>query len=114
LYLPWGIKRYIVATYDYFHKVGYARVYKSHSSLQAFDFLFRLNILIDVRIAAILSDNVSEFAKHFEKACKRLKIIHTFTRIKTPKDNPMDERFNPKRAKSAFAPSKAWSKSLNF
>lgn len=50
--------------------------------------------LVDGRIAAILSDNGSEFAKYFEEACKRLKIVHIFTRVKTPQDNPMDERFN--------------------
>jgi transposase len=94
LYLPWGIKRYIITAYDHFHKIGYARVYKSKSSLNAFDFLFRLNILIDGKIAAILSDNGSEFAKYFEEACKRLKITHIFTRVRTPQDNPMDERFN--------------------
>ena len=94
LYLPWGIKRYILTAYDHFHKLGYARVYKTKSSLSAFDFLMRLNILVDSKIAAILSDNGSEFTKYFEEACKKLKIARIFTRVRTPKDNPMDERFN--------------------
>jgi len=94
LYLPGGMKRYIVTAVDYFQKIAYARVYKNKSSLSAFDFLLRLNMLVDGKIAAILSDNGSEFAKYFEEACKRLKITHIYTRVKTPEDNSRDERFN--------------------
>jgi transposase-like protein len=32
LYLPWNIKRYILTAVDYFHKLSYARVYKTSSS----------------------------------------------------------------------------------
>ncbi len=38
-------KRYILTAIDYLHKIGYARVYKMASSLSAFDFLLRLNVL---------------------------------------------------------------------
>lgn len=51
-------------------------------------------MLVDGKIAAILSDNGGEFGKYFEEACKRLKIIHIYTRVKTPKDNAINERFN--------------------
>jgi transposase InsO family protein/transposase-like protein len=94
LYLPYGIKRYILTAVEHKKKIAYARCYSSKSSLSAFDFLLRLMALVDGKIAAILSDNGSEFAKYFEEACKRLKIIHIFTRLKTPKDNPVNERFN--------------------
>jgi len=50
--------------------------------------------LVNGKIAGILSDNGSEFAKYFDEACKKLNIVHIFTRIKTPKDNSIDERFN--------------------
>ena len=93
LYLPWG-KRYIVTALDHFNRLGFARTYCTKSSLFAMDFLLRLNALTEGRIAAILSDNGSEFAKYFEEACKRLNIVHIYTRIRTPKDNPKDERFN--------------------
>jgi len=79
---------------DHFHKVGYARCYKSKSSLSAFDFLLRLNLLTGGKIAAILSDNGGEWKKYFEAACQRLKITHIFTRFRTPKDNSVNERFN--------------------
>ena len=94
LYLPYGIKRYIVTAVEWRRKIAYARVYKNKSSLSAFDFLMRLNMLVDGKIAVVLSDNGSEFAKHFDAACQRLKIIHLYTRVKTPKDNSVDERFN--------------------
>lgn len=94
LYLPWGIKRYILTAIDYFNKVSLARCYKSKSSLNAFDFLLRLNILVDGKIAAVLSDNGGEWAKYFESACKRLNITHIYTRYRTPKDNSVNERFN--------------------
>jgi transposase InsO family protein len=93
LYLPWG-KRYIVTALDHFNRLGFARTYSTKSSLSALDFLLRLNALVEGKIAAILSDNGSEFAKYFDEACRRLKIVHLYTRVRTPKDNPKDERFN--------------------
>lgn len=91
LYLPWGQKRYILTAIDYFHKIGFARVYKTKSSLSAFDFLLRLNLLSDGRIAAILSDNGSEFAKYFETACRQLKIMHG----SCPDKQPLLQRCSP-------------------
>ena len=94
LYLPYGIKRYILTAVENERKIAYARSYSSKSSLSAFDFLMRLQALVEGKIAAILSDNGSEFAKCFEEVCRRLKIIHIYTRIKTPKDNSINETFN--------------------
>lgn len=94
LYLPYGIKRYIVTAIEWEKKLAYARVYKNKSSLSVFDFLMRLHMLVDGKIALVLSDNGSEFAKYFDEACKRLHITHLYTRVKTPKDNSVDERFN--------------------
>jgi len=94
LYLPYGIKRYILTAIEQTKKIAYARSYSSKSSMSAFDFLLRLQALIDGKIAAILSDNGSEFAKYFDEACRRFNIIHIFSRVKTPKDNAVDERFN--------------------
>lgn len=94
LYLPGGMKRYIVTAIEWERKIAYARVYKTKSSLSAFDFLMRLDMLVEGKIALILSDNGSEFAKYFDEACQRLHITHVYTRVKTPKDNAVDERFN--------------------
>jgi putative transposase len=94
LYLPGGMKRYIVTAVEWEKKLAYARCYKNKSSLSAFDFLMRLHMLVDGKIAVVLSDNGSEFAKYFDEACRKLKITHIYTRVKTPKDNSVDERFN--------------------
>jgi transposase InsO family protein len=94
LYLPGNIKRYILTAVDNEKKIAYARCYPTHASFWAFDFLFRLSILVDGKIAGILSDNGSEFAKYFDEACRRLKITHVYSRVKTPKDNAINERFN--------------------
>ena len=94
LYLPWGVKRYILTAIDYQKKLGFAYCYSSPSSLSAFDFLLRLLALTEGRISAVLTDNGSEWEKYFEAACHKLKIKHIFTRVKTPKDNSINERFN--------------------
>jgi transposase InsO family protein len=75
-------------------KLGYARVYPSHSSRNAKDFLERLLYLSDASITVMHSDNGSEFAGEFEKACKLLGIEQVYNRVRQPKDNPALERFN--------------------
>lgn len=51
-------------------------------------------MLVDGQIAGVLSDNGSEFALHFDAECRKRDIAHIYTRVKTPKDNAVDERFN--------------------
>jgi len=89
-----GLKRYIITAIDLFGKIAFARVYKNPSSYSAADFLKRLNFLLDDRIVNIQTDNGSEFAKCFERACLNLKINHYFSRARTPEDNAVLERFN--------------------
>jgi hypothetical protein len=81
LYLPWGMKRYILTAVDYFHKLAYSRVYQTKASSNAFDFLLRLNLLTEGKIAAILSDNGGEWEKYFEAACQKLKITHNIKKL---------------------------------
>lgn len=89
-----GIKRYIMTAIDVFSKIAFARFYKTHSSYNAADFLLRLNYLFQNKIENIQTDNGSEFAKYFERACKYLGIEHYFSRTRTPKDLSNLERFN--------------------
>lgn len=44
--------------------------------------------LVEGKIKAVLSDNSSEFQKHFIEAYQQLKITRFNSRVKTPKDNP--------------------------
>jgi hypothetical protein len=89
-----GRKRYIITGIDKYAKLAFARMYKKHSSLTAQDFLLRLYYLMDGKIENIQTDNGSEFMKHFDQACTRLKLDRYFSRVRTPQDNASNERFN--------------------
>lgn len=89
-----GKKRYIITAIDKYTKVAFARMYTTHSSYNSRDFLYRLYYLLDGKIENIQTDNGSEFKKYFDQGCEKLKIPHYHSRVKTPKDNPVNERFN--------------------
>lgn len=89
-----GLKRYILTSIDVFTKIAFARMYTSHSSKTAADFLKRLYFLLDEKIINTQTDNGSEFAKYYEKACQELKVEHYYSRLRTPQDNCYDESFN--------------------
>lgn len=89
-----GKKRYILTAIDKYGKIAFARMYTTHSSYNSRDFLNRLYYLLDGKIENIQTDNGSEFKKYFEKACSQMNIPQYYSRIKTPKDNAVCERFN--------------------
>jgi len=89
-----GMKRYILTGTDIHSKIAFARMYSGHGSHHAADFLRRLYYLFEGKIENIQTDNGSEFAKHFKEAAVSLNLSHYFSRVKTPTDNPFDERFN--------------------
>jgi len=89
-----GLKRYIITMIDHFTKLAFARMYASKSSKSAHDFLLRVNFLLDDKIANTHHDNGSEFAKYFKELCVKLNITQYHSRPRTPKDNPVCERFN--------------------
>lgn len=87
-----GKKYYILFSVAHTGKIAYARSYTTHSSFAVRDFLSRLEYLLGARPEIILTDNGSEFQKHFEVACWQKKIIRYYSRVQTPKDNPEIER----------------------
>lgn len=89
-----NLKRYILTAVDRYGKFAYARMYKTKSSRIAKDFLFRLHYLIQEHIPNIQTDNGSEFQGEFDKALEELKILHWFSRVKTPQDNAPVEKFH--------------------
>lgn len=89
-----GLKRYIITAIDTVDKIAYARMYKNKSSFSARDFLLRLLFLTDHQVPRTQMDNGSEWAGYFEEACDALGITRYFSRVRTPKDNPVNERFN--------------------
>lgn len=90
----YGQRRVIFTALEDKTKVGFARVYLGGTSRKATDFLKRLVYLSDGEVQIIHSDNGSEFAGEFEKACRELKIEQVYSRVRQPKDNPALERFN--------------------
>lgn len=89
-----GGYRHLLTAIDDVSKLAYARLYKSHSSKQAADFLKRLHYLTEGEIINLHHDNGSEFEKDFQTACKALSLPQWYSRVRTPKDNAVLERFN--------------------
>jgi len=95
IHIHWnGLRRYIFTAIDKYGKMSYARMYKSKSSLNGKDFLYRLNYLFDNQMPKVGHDNGTEFKKYFQEGCEELHIAQYLSRVKTPKDNPDCERFN--------------------
>jgi transposase InsO family protein/ribosomal protein S14 len=89
-----NLKRYVFTGIDSFSKAAFARMYQRANSYNAADFLNRLLYLTNGKIENIQTDNGSEFEKHFSRACQKLKLARYYNRPRTPKDNPVNERFN--------------------
>jgi hypothetical protein len=89
-----GLQRYIVTGIDTVSKIAWARMYKSHSSATTKDLFLRLYAVVQGNILNVCQDNGSEFEKHFAALMASLNIPQYFSRVKTPKDNPICERFN--------------------
>lgn len=89
-----SLKRYIFTAVDKYGKVAYARMYTNKSSKNGEDFLYRLHFLLNGQIPRVGHDNGTEFEKYFKAACQKLQIQQYYSRVRTPKDNPNNERFN--------------------
>jgi len=89
-----SMKKYIITLVDYYSRVAISRVYASPSSRNAKDLLLRMKIVLGADIKAVNTDNGGEFLAEFEKACQEMNIKHFFTYPRTPKMNPLAERFN--------------------
>jgi transposase InsO family protein len=94
LTLPSGGYRYLLTAIDEVSKLSFARLYTTHSSRNARDFLNRLVFLTNHQLQNLHSDNGSEFKKEFEDACRDQHIPQWYSRVHTPKDNAVLERFN--------------------
>ena len=89
-----GTKRYILTAIDAHGKIAYARMYPSKHSKHARDFLLRLNYLLNEKIENVTRDNGTEFAGEFDVAMSELGLGSYYSRVKTPTDNAVNERFN--------------------
>lgn len=89
-----GQKRYIFTVIDTVSKIAFARMYTTKSSKNAADFIKRFVYLLDHEVWNAGHDNGSEFHKHFQDAIVELGLGDYWSRVKTPTDNPVNERFN--------------------
>ena len=90
----YGSRRYIITFEDIYTRFGFAWSTTSHASLAAKEFFDLCLKIFPFPITFVLTDNGSEFAKHFTEELKKLHLIHYHTYPKTPKMNAHCERFN--------------------
>jgi len=89
-----GKKRYILTAIDEVSKIAFARMYTTKHSRNAADFIKRTAYLLDYELWNTCHDNGSEFEKEFQEAIQELNLGDYWSRPATPKDNPVNERFN--------------------
>lgn len=91
-----GCRRYIITFEDIYTRFAFAWATTSHASLAAKEFfaLCQKAFPLPYRFINALTDNGSEFKKHFAEELLRLHMTHFHTYPKTPKMNAHVERFN--------------------
>ena len=91
-----GSRRYVITFEDIFTRLSFAWATTSHASKAASEFfsicLKAFPFPLDFQ--RVLTDNGSEFKKHFDMELRRLHLVHYHTYPKTPKMNAHLERFN--------------------
>lgn len=90
----WGRRYYVITFEDIFTRFCFAWETTSHASLAAKEFFNLCLTVFPFPITFVLTDNGSEFMKHFDAELRRLHLVHYHTYPKTPKMNAHVERFN--------------------
>ena len=89
-----GTRRYIITFTDVYSRFSLAWATNSHASLAAKEFFNLTTFLFPFPLKYVLTDNGSEFMKHFDQELKDLHYTHWHTYPRTPKMNAHCERFN--------------------
>lgn len=89
-----GSRRYVTTAEDLFGRFAFAWATSSHASKAAAEFFDSFRLLFPYQVTFVLTDNGSEFKKHFAQELLKLQIIHYHTYPQTPKMNAHVERFN--------------------
>lgn len=89
-----GARRYIITVEDIYSRFAFAWATTSHASKAAKEFFEAWRQVFPYATTFVLTDNGSEFKKHFSAALLDLQITHYHTYPKTPKMNAHIERFN--------------------
>ena len=89
-----GLRRYVITCEDIYSRFAFAWGTTSHASKAAEEFFERWVQVFPYPATFVLTDNGSEFKKHFAQRLLELQITHFHTYPKTPKMNAHVERFN--------------------
>lgn len=89
-----GCRRYVLTFTDVYSRFAFAWATTSHASKAAEEFFRVILQVFPYRLEYVLTDNGSEFMKHFDAAIRTLAKDHWHTYPKMPKMNAHDERFN--------------------
>lgn len=89
-----GCRRYIITFEDIHTRFAFAWCTTSHASLAAKEFFALCQKAFPFPMEFVLTDNGSEFKKHFAEELLRLHLVHYHTYPRTPKMNAHVERFN--------------------
>lgn len=90
----YGNRRYIITCEDIYSRFAFAFCTTSHASKAAEEFFLAWKEVFPYETTFVLTDNGSEFKKHFSLRLKELQITHYHTYPRTPKMNAHIERFN--------------------
>lgn len=89
-----GCRRYVITFTDLHSRFSWAYGTTSHASAAAQEFFSLVTRIFPFPLTYVLTDNGSEFMKHFDAKLRRLHRVHWHTYPRTPKMNAHDERFN--------------------
>lgn len=89
-----GLRRYVITFEDVHTRFSFAWSTVSHASRAAKEFFSYCQMVFPYSFTFILTDNGSEFKKHFNRELNQLHLDHYHTYPRTPKMNAHLERFN--------------------
>src|SRR3989338_2822386 len=89
-----GCRRYIITFEDLYSRFAFAWSTTSHASKAAEEFFEFCQMVFPIPFEYVLTDNGSEFKKHFSEKLKELHLTHYHTYPRMPKMNAHCERFN--------------------
>ena len=87
-------RRYVITCTDLHSHFAWAWATRSHASAAAAQFFRLIQAVFPFAIEAVLTDNGSEFQRHFASALADHLFTHWHTHPKTPRMNAHCERFN--------------------
>jgi transposase InsO family protein len=89
-----GERWYLITAIDIYTRTAFAFLTRSHASLAARAMFSEVQARFPHLIDIVLTDNGSEFKKHFTEEVTELAVTHYHTYPRTPKMNAHVERFN--------------------